>query len=181
MAQKISFLLILTFCAFIFSGCGYSGRSLLPENLKSICVGNFKSTIAVGSEVTEDNKYAIYRPGIENDITNAIVDRFAFDGNLKIAQKDKANLVLEGTLTNYIKEALRYDNADNVEEYRIRIVLDMKLIERPSDKVMWTEKGFAGEATYNTMGRYATSEDTARDEAIKDLARRVVERTVEGW
>ncbi len=165
----------------MFFGCGYSGRSLLPSNLKSICVDNFKSTIAVGKEVTEDKKYAIYRPGIENDITNAVVDRFAFDGNLKVARKDKADLALEGALTNYIKEALRYDNADNVEEYRIKITVDMRLIEKPGDKVMWTENGFSGEATYNTTGRYAASEDTARGEAIKDLARRIVERTVEGW
>lgn len=181
MERRIPVSLVLIFFIFMFSGCGYSGRSLLAPNLKTIYVDNFKNAIAVGREVTEDKKYALYRPGIENDITNAIVDRFTFDGNLMISQKNKADIALEGALTNYVKEALRYDNADNVEEYRIRIVVDMKLIENPGGKIMWTEKGFAGEATYNTIGRYAASEDTARGEAIKDLARRIVERTVEGW
>lgn len=181
MLRRISFPLVSIFFAFIFFGCGYSGRSLLPPNLKSIYVDNFKNTIAVGREVTEVKKYAIYRPGIENDITNAVIDRFTFDGNLKIARKDKADLTLEGTLTNYVKEALRYDNADNVEEYRVKVTVDMSLTEAPGGKIMWAEKGFSGEATYNTMGAYAASEDTARDEAIEDLARRIVERTVEGW
>ncbi len=181
MAKRTSFLLIFVFTAILFCGCGYGARGLLGPDLKTIYVDNFKNIIDVGKEVTESAKYALYRPGIENDITNSVVDRFTFDGNLKITSQDKADLVLFGTLTEYRKEALRYDNADNVEEYRVRITVDMDLVRRSDGKVLWTEKGFSGESTYNTMGRYATSEDTARSGAIEDLARRIVERTVEGW
>ena len=181
MRKNTLFLLISASMAILFCGCGYSARGLLGPDLKTIYVDNFKNAIDVGREITEDKKYAIYRPGIENEITSFIIDRFAFDGNLKIALQNQADLILNGTLTEYRKEALRYDNADNVEEYRIRITVNMNLVRKSDGKVLWTEKGFAGESTYNTMGRCATSEDTARSEATNDLARRIVERTVEGW
>ena len=46
---------------------------------------------------------------------------------------------------------------------------------------MWEEKGFIGDATYFTSGTLAKTEDTALDEAVDDLARRIVERTIEWW
>jgi len=181
MLRKLSFLLFLAFIFAISSGCGYTTGSLLPSNLKTVYVDNFKNAINVGRETTESSKYALYRPGIDNDVTNAIVNRFTFDGNLKITTREKAGLILSGTLADYRKEALRYDNADNVEEYRVKITVDMELIRASDSKVLWREKNFTGESTYNTTGSFATTEEVARDKALEDLARRVVERTVEGW
>lgn len=181
MMRKLYFLLCMVFFAAMLSGCGYAAGSLLPPGQKNIYVDNFKNGIDVGEENTEYSKYALYRPGMENDITRAIVDRFTFDGNVKIADRDNADIMLTGTLSDYRKEALRYDNADNVEEYRVKITVDMELIRPRDSKVLWREKAFTGESTYNTTGKFATSEQLARDEAVEDLARRIVERTVEGW
>jgi len=169
-------------CVFILAGgCGYSTGSLLPARMKSIYVDNFKNKIDIGREVTESTRYALYRPGLQNSLTSEVVDRFAFDGNLKIAKKEDADLILTGDLVNYTQEPLRYDRNDEVEEYRIRIVVNIKLADVAEDEVLWKETGFSGEATYKTMGRFTTSEDTAREEALEDLARRIVERTIEGW
>lgn len=181
MTKRLCFLLYMIFFAVVLSGCGYAAGSLLPAGQKDIYVDNFKNGIDIGKETTEYSKYALYRPGLESDITRAIVDRFTFDGNLKIANRDNADIVLAGTLSDYRKEALRYDNADNVEEYRVKITVDMELTRVSDNKVLWREKAFIGESTYNTTGRFAASEQLACDEAIEDLARRVVERTVEGW
>ncbi|MDD5680124.1 MAG: LptE family protein [Candidatus Omnitrophica bacterium] len=181
MVKRLSFLVFLVFIFAVSSGCGYTAKSLLPPDLKTIYVDNFKNTIDVGKETTEMSKYELYRPGIENDVTNAIVNRFAFDGNLKIAQKEGADLILSGELTSYRKEALRYDNADNVEEYRVKITVDIKATRASDGKVLWVEKAFTGESTYNTTGNFVTTEEVARSEAMEDLARRVVERTIEGW
>jgi Lipopolysaccharide-assembly len=181
MVRRSSFLVLLIFLSIVSSGCGYTAGSLLPSGLKTIYVDNFKNTIDVGKETTEGSKYALYRPGIENDVTNAIVNRFTFDGNLKIVPKEKADVILQGKLTDYRKEALRYDNADNVEEYRVKITVEMKLVKTSDDKVLWSENAFTGESTYNTTGSFVTTEEAARDKALEDLARRVVERTIEGW
>ncbi len=162
-------------------GCGYSRGSLLPSHLKTVYVDNFKNMINVGREVTEASRYTLYRPGLENDITDAVVDRFVFDGNLRIASREEADMVLSGKLIDYRQEPLRYDKNDNVEEYRIKITVDLELENTVDKEIMWKEAGFIGEATYKKIGRLATSEDTARQEAIEDLARRIVERTVECW
>jgi hypothetical protein len=165
----------------VLTGCGYSTGSLLPPRLRTIYVDNFKNKIDIGKEVTESARYTLYRPGLENEVTDAIVERFVFDGNLKIAPEDEADLTLKGNLLDYRQDALRYDGNDNVEEYRIKVTIDMELTDVAGDKLLWAETGFVGESTYKTTGRFAASEDTAREEAIEDLARRVVERTIEDW
>jgi len=177
------------FCIFISclaalgasTGCGYSSGSLLPAKHKDIYVDNFKNTVALDGEVTEGNRYTLYRPGLENEVTNAVVDRFVFDGNLKVAKKEDADIILTGELINYVLEPLRYDRNDNVEEYRINISVNMALKDVADEKELWEEANFTGESTYKTTGRFAISEDAARQEAIEDLARRIVERTIEGW
>lgn len=179
--RELFLLFSVAFLSAVIIGCGYSTRSLLPSRFKTICVDNFKNKIDIGREVTEASRYTLYRPGLENDVTNAIVDRFVFDGNLKIATKEKADLILKGDVVDYKQEALRYDSADNVEEYRIKITVNIELLDVATNEAWWTEKGYIGEETYKTAGRFAVSEDTAREGAIEDLARRIVERTVENW
>ena len=45
----------------------------------------------------------------------------------------------------------------------------------------WTESNFVGETTYFTSGSLAKSENVAIQDALTDLARRIVERTIEDW
>ena len=73
-----------------------------------------------------------------------------------------------------------YKNED-VEEYRITISVSLTLWDFAEDKAVWTESSFSGDTTYFTTGPLAKSEGTAVEDAIKDLARRIVERTVENW
>lgn len=181
MIKKIELWMVLGLVLFTSVGCGYSTGSLLPSRLKTIYVDNFKNKIQIDKEVTETARYTLYRPGLENEVTNAVTNRFIFDGNLKIAAKDSADLVLSGELINYTQEAFAYDSEDNVEEYRIRVVVSIRIMDTVGDELMWQENGFTGESTYRTTGQFATSENSARDEAIEDLAKRIVERTIEGW
>ena len=179
--KRLSFLILVPFVLIMCNGCGYSTGSLLPANVTTIYIDNFKNKIDISKEVTESLRYTLYRPGLESDVTNEVVERFVFDGNLRIRSEEDADLMLKGDLIYYGQAALRYDQNDNVEEYRIRITVNMELIETETEKVLWKEVGFSGESTYRTTGRLAKSEDVAREEALEDLARRIVERTVENW
>ena len=170
--------LILTIYA---AGCGYSTRSLLSPSYTSIYVDSFTNNIKIAAEQSDARMYRGYRPGLEASVTKAIIDKYLFDGNLKIAKSENASLILKGALSDFRKEPLRYDANDNIEEFRIIVVVDMYLEDPKSGKILWKENGFSGEATYRTSGSLAKSESAAMDDAINDLARRVVERTVEGW
>ena len=175
------FLLIVSAIIIFVSGCGYTTRSLLPTEFKSIHVDNFKNEIKITAEQSNERMYVGYRPGMEIELTRAVIDKFLMDGNLKIAAGPDANLLLYGTLIDFRREALRYDANDNVEEYRVKITVDIELVEAKTGKVVWTDNGFTGETTYRTGGALAKSESAGVKEAISDLARRIVERTIEAW
>lgn len=173
-------ILFLVFIS-LLSGCGYTTRSLLSPQFKSICVENFKNLVNITEEETDERMYRGYRPGMEIDVTKQVIDRFLFDGNLKVANIKDCDLILKGELIDFKKEALRYDRNDNVEEYRVRLTVNIELVDAKTDKTIWKEKGFAGEATYRTTGSLAATESASVKDALSDLARRIVERTVEGW
>lgn len=166
---------------FFVSGCGYTTRSLLPPEYKTVYVENFVNKIQVVEETNDARMYRGYVPGMEITLTKAVINKFLFDGNLTIAGPDKANLILEGEMTDFRREPLRYDNNDNIEEYRIKIFVNMSLKDAKTGKTLWTEDSFSGESTYRTGGSLATTENAAIQDAMDDLARRIVERTVEAW
>ena len=178
--MKNYYLPIVIFLSLI-SGCGYTTKSLLPSDIKTIRVDNFKNEIQVQAEQSNLRMYRGYRPGMENDITRAVTNKFLTDGTLKIVSESNADLTLKSSLIDFKRDALRYDTNDNVEEYRVKLVVNMELTNNKTGAVMWKEKGFAGETTYRTSGTLAKSDDAAVNDAIDDLARRIVERTVEAW
>ena len=179
MKRYIAFLSLI-FVLFI-SGCGYTTQSLLPSNYKTIYVDNFKNKINVTAEQSNLRMYRGYMPGMETTITRAVIDKYLFDGNLKIAPEHDADLVLTADFVDFRREALAYDANDNVQEYRLKLIVDMELKDNKTGKTLWAERNFSGETTYNITGGLAQSEQTAVDAATQDLARRIVERTVEAW
>lgn len=164
-------------------GCGYTVRSFVNPDVKTIYIEPFVNKIDITSETSENSKYKTYFPLLEAKITRAVVDRFIFDGNLRIGKPDTADTTLKGELVNYAKDPLRYQSSDNstVEEYRLSITVNISLIERKENKVLWAENNFTGDTTYFTSGSSAKSEETALSDTVKDLARRIVERTIEEW
>lgn len=161
----------------VLGACGYTTKSALPPNLRSIAVAPIKNEI----DYSAAQRRALYIPLIEVDIQRAIVNRFQFDGNLRLASPETANLVLRGQLVNYDRGELRTDSNDDVEEYRVYVSVNFELWDTARQEIRWSEAGFTGEGTFFVSGPKATSEQVAIDEAIQDLARRIVERTIEDW
>lgn len=175
------FAAVLFAALFFITGCGYTTKSLLPSNLKTIYVDNLVNKIRVTDESSDARMYRGYRPGMELEATRTIRDKYLSDGNLKIADPETADLILTGSLVDFRNEALRYDRNNDIEEYRVRLVVNLEMKNAKDGKVRWTENNFAGESLYRTTGTLAKSETTAIKEAADDLARRVVERTIEEW
>jgi outer membrane lipopolysaccharide assembly protein LptE/RlpB len=178
--QRHSIVLFLIASLFFIQGCGYTTRSLLPSNIKNIYVDNFVNKIKFTAEANDERMYRAYRPGMEIEVSNTIRNKYLMDGNLKVTNQENADLVLKGELVDFRNEALRYDRSDNVMEYRIRVVVNLQMINKDGT-VRWAENNFAGEWLYTTSGPLARSESSAIVDAEADLARRVVERTVEEW
>ncbi|NQU95940.1 MAG: hypothetical protein HQ549_06940 [Candidatus Omnitrophica bacterium] len=162
-------------------GCGYTSHSVLPSGEATVHVGNFVNKIDTTREISNDRVYFAYRPGLETDITRAVIDKFMIDGNYEIKDEKSAHFLLTGELVNFRREPLRYDASENVIEYRLHIAVDIKLYDLKKESIVWRENNFAGESTYRTTGQFAKSESAAITDAVKDLARRIVERTVLNW
>jgi hypothetical protein len=162
---------------FSFMGCGYTTRSSIPSDIKTIHVEQFKNSVDYSSE----GKRNLYVPLLEVKTRQAIIDRFLFDGNLRIKDSDNADWLLKGELINYERSPLRFTDNDDVEEYRIHVVMAFELWDQTKQELLWREPNFVGEETYFAIGALAKSEDTALQDAMVDLARRIVERTIENW
>lgn len=162
------------------SGCGYTTKTLLPENVKSVNVMPVANAIVLSEEITDKTPFRVYRPGVEVELTNAIINRYLFDGTLKVASPEKADAVLETSLVDYRRDALRYSDGEDIQEYRLSIVIDAKMTQKSDGKVLWTKR-IVGDTTFFLAGSRAVTEDQAASRAVEDVARRVVEATIEYW
>lgn len=159
------------------AGCGYTTRTTLPSSIKTVHVEPFKNSI----DFTASTRRNLYLPLLEVDARNEIINRFLFDGNLKIADAETADLLLKGELKNYNRSGLRYSDDEDVQEYRVHITVSFEMWDNKRQELRWSEPNFVGEATYFVTGAQASTEESAIDNALLDLARRIVERTVEDW
>ena len=163
------------------SGCGYSATRLLPSNYRNVYVEPFQNKIRITEEVSERLGFQTNVPGLEEKVTRGVIDRFLFDGNLRVTTKpEEADLILTGALTDFYRQPLRRTDDSTVEEYRLNLVAALSLRDR-HDNLVWEEPGFIGDATYVASGSSATSESDAVVALTNDFARRVVERVIENW
>ena len=191
MKNKVRFYCCLVIASFLLvaglSGCGYTTRSMLSGKYNTIYITPFLNKVDITQESQSANKYRIYRPMLETDITKKVINQYLFDGNLKPVKEELADLVLKGELIEYRKDPLSYTtNDDNVTEYRINIFVNLKLWDKKEDKLVWEENNFNGNYSYFTSFASVNqsqqlSDDAAVTKAVEDISRRVVERTVEQW
>jgi hypothetical protein len=173
------FFSILT-AASLVAGCGYTTQSMLPENLKTVHVKPVKNGIDLSQEISDKTPFRVYRPGIEVEMTNAIINRFIFDGTLKPATEDRADALLDVTLVDYRRDALRFTEGDDIQEYRLNVVIDAAMTQKSDGKTLWSRR-INGDTTFFLFGPRAITEDEAAQRAVEDAARRVIEATIEYW
>lgn len=179
--KKLLLLLAICHMPYAIVGCGYTSRSMITSKFRTIYVAPFINKVDIARESSVGNQYRLYRPSLETDITKSASNQFLFDGNLRPVSEESADLILKGELIEFRRDALRYDNANNVTEYRVNLVVNIALWDRKENKLLWQETNFTGTTTYFTTGSTAKSDDSAVNDALSDLSRRIVERAVEQW
>jgi hypothetical protein len=169
------FLALLVGCLLLSgAGCGYTRKTALPRDIKTIYVDTFQNHMMLG-EI-----YA-YEPGLEIKITNAVIRRLQIDGNLKVMPREKADAVLEGELTAIRQDGVRFTGLERIEEYRLYLVVNLKLRDPKTGEILWEEIDFSGDASYFVTGPRAVSRGEALERATGRLARNIVDRIVEDW
>lgn len=164
------------------AGCGYSTQSLLPSNYRKIYIEPFINRLSITQESTEIQRFATSLPRLEEDVTNEVIERFIFDGHLRVTtNRQEADLILSGELVDFHRQALRLNDQGTVEEYRLNLVANIALRDPKGGELVWEEAGFIGDTTYFLSGTSSKTETSAVQALLTDFAKRVVERTIENW
>ena len=174
-----SYCLLLS--SLLLSSCGYTTRPGLSSALRTVYVKPFVNKIDLTELTTDYQRFPVYRHGLEIEVTKAVINRFQFTGLLRPAGPSSADARLEGELVEFRRDALRYNASQQVEEWRLSVVVNLRFFDAHSNEPLWEEARFTGDTTYFALGTNAESEATALDRAVNDVARRIVERTVENW
>ena len=156
------------------TGCGYTQHIVLPGNIQTITVPTFRNAIPAERLFT-------YRAGLESELTNAVIKRFNFDGNLKVVGEDKADAKLIGSIISYDQEALRFTSLDRPQELRLHIVVDIKLINLKTGETIWHEPNFSGSTLFEPNDEQGLRRIEAASNAVDELAKNIVNRAVEDW
>ena len=176
------FRLLLAASGLLAAGCGYTARPGLASHLRTIYVKPFVNKIDITQLTTGGrDRFPIYRHQMEVDLTNEVINRYQFTGLLRPASLERADCRLEGELVAFRRDPLRYNASQQVEEWRLNIVVNLRFVDQTTQTVVWEEDGFTGDTTYFALGANTESESAALDRAMTDLARRIVERSVENW
>lgn len=167
-------LLLLGFFLSLSSACGYTRKTVLPNGIQTLHVETFQNKISL-------SRLYAYEPGLEMKITDAVIRRLHVDGNLKVVPRGEADAILEGDLIGFDQEGLRFTNLERIEEYRLYVVVALRLKDRKSGQIIWQEPDFSGDSSYFVQGSRAISRTEAADKAIERLSRNIVDRITEDW
>lgn len=180
--QRIPALITFFFATALISGCGYTTHSQLRDKYETIYIRQFQNKIDITSESSAARRLKTNYPGIETEVTKAVVDRFVWDGDIRPAREEDSDLILRGEVTEFRRDSLRYiQDTDDVEEYRISLTVNIGLYDGTTNALIWQENNLVGDASYFTQGPLAISESDAVRNSVADLARRIVERVTEAW
>lgn len=123
---------------------------------------------------------------------------FQLDGRLSVADEPaQADAVLSGAIADYTRQPARFDPNNVVEEYRLRMVADLHLIDQRNKTVLWTEKGplstavrggsirklerFLNYAVVPAEAVQAETEQDAQRRMVREFAQDIVLKVIEGW
>jgi hypothetical protein len=157
-----------------FSGCGYTRKTVLPRNMKTIYVETVKN------KLNADNIYA-YQQGLEMDITNAVIRRLQQDGTVKVATQKDADVILKTDLVSLDQEGLRFNSLEGVSQYRLFIMVRLILVDAKTGDTIWEESNFSGGTEYYVTTVTSIGMQKAAGDAVNNLASNIVNRIVEDW
>ncbi len=159
--QIMGFVLVVV----LMCGCGYSTRSLISRDISSIHIPIFENDT--------------FRRGIEFDLTKAVKNEVMSKTNLRIASKDYADTILHGSVEDFTESIITHGFRDSVVEARMALLVEIKLIDRRTDRVLVHEKGIKQRTEY--IVRRGETLESATGEGIVRIAETIVDHLAEKW
>jgi hypothetical protein len=145
----------------VFSACGYRfvGGGSFPSGIRAVFVEVFENRTA--------------DTGVENILTNELIYEISRGTNTYLADKDRAEGILSGSITAIATETVSWRGQNTAVERRVTASINIKLMD-PDGKVVWSREGVAGTETYPVNEDKQASEENKK-EAIELLFNRLAE------
>ena len=121
---------------------------------------------------------------LEQDVTNAVIERFVKDNHLRVVDERSANAVIRGRLTGYKNAVFGFSAANRAQEYRVTLTCSVVFKDLVKNREIWNETDLVKTANYfvvDVPGQLARTELDGRKEAITKIADEILTRSVEGW
>ena len=171
MARRVRAGAVLMMAALGIGSCAYTtSTALLPSHLKTIAIPSFENATTEYS--------------LEQEITQAVIDRFVQDNHLKVVSERSANALLSGRVAEYRNAVFGFSATEQASEYRITIRVAVTMKDLVKNRELWKDENLVKTTNYfvvDVPGQKARTELDGRKEAIQKIADEIVARTVEGW
>ena len=127
----------------LLNGCAiYSLAGSIPPHIKSIGIP------------LVDNETSEY--GLEQIVTDRILEKFNQEGILKVLNEEVANSILKGTISKIDENPYSYNKEESVSEYRYKVFLKLEWYDVLNDVNLISK-------TYTGFGSYGLSGDISND------------------
>ena len=156
----------------VCAGCGTYGfsSSLLPDHIKSISVP------------LPENR--TNRADLSTSLADSLTESFLSDQTLKVVGERDADSVVEAIVLEYRREPFTFDAGENVQTYRVEIVLEARYVDVRKNHVIWEKKRLSQWDTYNFAsigGRAPESEEIGIGRVLAKLTDDIVNLTLQAW
>jgi hypothetical protein len=142
--------------------CGaysFSGASL-PPHLKTVAIPLF------------ENRTPEF--GIDQLLTDAVIEAVTRDNTLKIAEPAAADCLLRCTLNRIEDRAGQYDQNEEATTFRITLSVQATFEDQEKRVVIW-------QSPFSAFGNYSENRDEGIAEAVDKLKVEIVNRMVSNW
>ena len=151
--------------------CAYTtSTASLPPHLKTVAIPVFENGT---------NQYTL-----EQELTDAIIQRFVQDNHLRIVDERSANSVLKGRITAYRNSVFGISPQNLAQEYRVTIAVAVVFKDQVKNRELWSDSNLIKTANYyvqDVPGQAAKTELDGRKAAVLKIADEILTRSVQGW
>lgn len=150
------------------NGCGYKPFHPIREDIKNIYIPTFKNST--------------YYAGVSAIVTDALRREIILDGTFNLKDREDAQAMLSGEVTDFKRSPLIYDEEENIIGGNLTIEIKVRFISLPEGKILWEGELEESESVnYFLAGSLAKTEDEVTEWVAEKIARGIVEKITEPW
>jgi len=155
-------------CSVFLVSCTYSFKGgSVPPHLKTIAIPIVEDQSGYGD------------PTLRDSFTKQLVDRFTNDNTLQLADRNSADSILEGVVTEVKDAPVVLQGGEQVAQRRMTVTVRVTFQDLKLRKKVW-EKSFTSWGDYSS-GSGLTQRNDGVLEAVRKLTEDILNDTVAGW